>query len=147
MIEASAARSPLPLAPQLCALPVFLARNAWDLQWPRIRFNRTREQRRWKRARSPSWRNNLDQRREAPKIRFVEGQQPALAMRQHCRDNIGIMDLTTSEGILAAQLHELMPDQRAVFEDGESPHERRSVRDRLGESESLSPGLRPRHRR
>ena len=133
---ALARQSPLPLAPQLCAIPVFLARNARDLraiveEWPRIRFSKTREQRRWKRARSPSRRNHIDQRCEAPKICCVEGQQPALAMRQHSRDNIGIMNLTTSEGRMAAQLHELIPHQRAVLEDGKSPHECRSVRGRL----------------
>lgn len=52
--------------------------------------------------RSPSWRDDLDQRREASKVRFVEGQQSAFAMRQHGRDDIGVMDLTTSEGIAAA---------------------------------------------
>jgi predicted nucleic acid-binding protein len=35
--------------------------------------------------------------------RLIERQQPALAMCQHGRDNIGVMDLTTSEGITAAQ--------------------------------------------
>jgi len=47
--------------------------------------------------RSPSWRDDLDQWREASKIRFIEGQQPAFAMRQHGRDDIGVMDLTTSK--------------------------------------------------
>jgi len=55
--------------------------------------------------RSPSWRDDLDQWREASKIRFVKGQQPAFAMRQHGRDDIGVMDLTTSKGIAAAQFH------------------------------------------
>jgi hypothetical protein len=44
----------------------------------------------------------------------------------------------------AAQPHELIPHRRAgepVLEDGKSLHECRSVRDRLGESESLSPDL------
>ena len=43
------------------------------------------------------WHDNFDQWREAPKIGFVERQQPALAMCQHRRDKIGVMNLTTSE--------------------------------------------------
>jgi hypothetical protein len=48
------------------------------------------------------WRNNFDQRREAPKIRFIERQQPAFAMRQHRRYDVGVVDLATPKGIGAA---------------------------------------------
>jgi hypothetical protein len=96
-------------------------------------------------GRSALRRDHLDQRREAPKIHFIEGQQPPLAMRQHGRDDIGVMDLTTSEGIAAAQLHEVIPHRRAVLEHVEAPHERRNVRGRFGEDQSPSSGLLSRH--
>jgi elongation factor Tu-like protein len=89
--------------------------------------------------------DDLDQRRETTKIRFVEGQQPAFAMREHRRDDIGVMDLATAKGITAGQLHQLTPYCEAVLKDGEALHECRSVRRRLGEAERLSPGLSTRH--
>jgi peptide subunit release factor RF-3 len=46
---------------------------------------------------SASGRDDLDQRHETPKIRFVDGQQPALSMCQHRRDDICVMDLATTE--------------------------------------------------
>ncbi len=97
--------------------------------------------------RSSSWRDDLDQWREASKIRFVEGQQPAFAVRQHGRDDIGVMDLTTSKGIAAAQFHELIPHRWAVLEDSEAPHECRSVCGRFGQGQSPSPNLLSRHHR
>ena len=68
-------------------------------------------------------------------------------MREHGRNDIGVMDLTTSEGIAAAQLHELVPHRWAVLEDTEAPHECRSVRGRFGEGQGLSPNLLSRHHR
>lgn len=58
-------------------------------------------------------------------------------MRQHGRHDIGIMDLTPSEGVAAAQVHEVNPHRCAVFENAETPHECRSVRGRFGEGQSL----------
>src|SRR5262249_32288635 len=69
------------------------------------------------------WRGHLNHRPEATKISFFEGQQAALAVGQHGRDNIGIVDLTTSKGIAAAQFDELIPYRRTVLEDGKAPRE------------------------
>src|SRR5438477_8857279 len=68
-------------------------------------------------------------------------------MRQHGRNDIGVMDLTSSEGIAATQLDETVPHLWAVLEDTEAPHECRGVRCRFGEGQSLSPGLLSRHHR
>jgi hypothetical protein len=68
-------------------------------------------------------------------------------MRQHGRNDIGVMDLTTSEGIAAAQLHQLIPYRWAVLKDAEAPHECVSVSGRFGEGQSLSPNLLSRHHR
>jgi hypothetical protein len=65
-------------------------------------------------------------------------------MRQHSRDDVGIVDLTASEGIMAAQLHEPIPHQRAVLEDGDR-RTNASASVVAWESDRLSPGLRPRH--
>src|SRR6266446_948924 len=66
-------------------------------------------------------------------------------MRQHGRDDIGVMDLATSEGIAAAELHEPIPHWRAVLEDSEASPKCRGVRGRLGKSEGFSPNLLSRH--
>jgi hypothetical protein len=66
-------------------------------------------------------------------------------MRQHGRDNIGVMNLTTRERIGSAQPEELIPDRGTIFEYRETPRECRSIRNRLGQGESLSPRLRSRH--
>src|SRR5215470_12985180 len=51
------------------------------------------------------------------------------------------MDLTASEGVASAQLHELIPHGRAILEDSEAPPECRCIRRRFRDGESLSPGL------
>jgi len=96
---------------------------------------------------TPLWRDDLDLRCEAPKIRFVEGQKSAFAMRQHSCDDIGVMDLTTSEGIPAAQLHELIPHRQVVLENAEAPYKCLGIGGRLGEGQGVSPGLMSRHHR
>ena len=58
-------------------------------------------------------------------------------MRQHRRDDVGIVDLAAREGIATAQHDEPVPDQWAILENGELPNERRGVGDRLGEAERL----------
>jgi hypothetical protein len=64
---------------------------------------------------------------------------------QHGRDNIGIVDLTTSKGIAAAQFDELIPYRRTVLEDGNAPRECDGVYSSLGESQRFSPDLLARH--
>jgi hypothetical protein len=56
--------------------------------------------------------------------------RPALAVRQHRRDDVGIVDLAGRERIAAAQHDEPVPDQRAILEKRELPNERRGVGDR-----------------
>jgi hypothetical protein len=80
-------------------------------------------------------------RRAKRRIRAVEGQEPALGMRQHRCDDVGIVDLAPREGIAAAQHDEPDPDQRPIVENRELPKERRGVDDRLGEGERLPPDL------
>ena len=65
-------------------------------------------------------------------------------MCQHRCDKIGVMDLTTFEGVAAAQLDEPIPERRAVLEDGEAMRDCRGVGRRLGGGERLSPNLLPR---
>ena len=72
-------------------------------------------------GRSALRRDHRDQRREAPKIHFIEGQQPPLAMRQHGRDDIGVMDLTTSEGIEARPSSSYMSSRRRLSPSGHGP--------------------------
>src|SRR6266852_2706587 len=48
--------------------------------------------------------DHLDQRCETLEIGAIEGQQPALAMRQHRCDDVGVMDLTAAKGEATAQL-------------------------------------------
>src|SRR6266851_4592015 len=81
---------------------------------PRRRLGRWRKDDR----RSASRRyDHLDQRCETLEIGGIEGQQPALAMRQHRCDDVGVMDLTAAKGEATAQLDELVPDRRTVFKN------------------------------
>jgi len=68
-------------------------------------------------------------------------------VRQHRRDDVGIVDLAAREGIAAAQHNEPVPDQRAILENRELPNERRGIGDRLGEGERLPLDLLPGHHR
>jgi hypothetical protein len=67
--------------------------------------------------------------------------------RQHRRDDVGIVDLATRKGIAAAQHHEPIPNQGAIFENRELSNEPCSIGDSLCEGERLSPDLLPSHHR
>ena len=62
-------------------------------------------------------------------------------MCQHSLDKIGVMDLTTSEGVAAGKLDEPIPHRRAVIKDGEAMRECHGVRRRFRSGERLSPNL------
>ena len=51
------------------------------------------------------------------------------------------MHLATAKGTVAGQLNKPIPHRRAVFEDGETLYECRSVCDRFCEGQRISPGL------
>lgn len=76
----------------------------------------------------------------------VESEQPTLTMGEHRRGDIGIMDLTASKSIIAAQFAELIPYCRAILQHAEPTGECRRVGDGLRQAERLSPGLLTGHR-
>src|SRR5439155_12154772 len=82
------------------------------------------------------------QRLKTPEIGAVESQQPALAMRQHRCDDVGVVDLSPTKRDPSAKTNQLVPDGRAVFEDLEITRENERGGSGFSRALSLCPCLR-----
>ena len=86
--------------------------------------------------------DQLDPLSVAPEILDVQRQQSPLAMRQHGRRNVGIVDLLARDGNLAAEHGQRRHDVRTVLEHGERRYQPRCVLQRVVDGERCRPGLR-----
>jgi hypothetical protein len=96
---------------------------------------------RWESLDQRSDSDELDPRLETPEVAPIGGQQPGFAVRQHGRDDVGVVHLAPSHGNAAAEIAEKRADLQAVLENVESRDEARSTSANASTigSSSLSP--------
>lgn len=63
----------------------------------------------------PSGNHNIDHAPETPEIRPVEGQQLALAIGQHRRNDMCVIHLPATEGEATGEAAKLTPDVRPIL--------------------------------
>jgi hypothetical protein len=69
------------------------------------------------------------------------------AMGDHRGDDIGVVNLATSKGVMAAQFTELVPYHRPVLQHAKAVGKGSRIRHCLHQAEGLPPCLRPGHHR
>ena len=82
----------------------------------------------------------------APKILDVHRQQSPLAVREHGRGDVGVVDLLARNGDVTAESGQHRHDVRAVLEDRERGGHPRRVLQRVDHPERYRPGMRARDR-
>ena len=69
----------------------------------------------------------IDYSGETPEIGIVEREKLLLAVRQHRRDDVGVVNLPTGERVSLAKFDQLLPYGWAVLEHGETSQEQTCV--------------------
>lgn len=78
----------------------------------------------------------------AVKVSRVEGEEAAFAVGEHGGDDIGVVDLASADGDIAAEGEQGVCDRRAVFKDFEVLDEAVGVVEDIFGGERNRPGLR-----